>query len=197
MEHEGEVLLVRSVGWPESWYGLVTGFLERDEEPEAAVLREVREELGLEARVVAPIGVYTFPERNELILAYHVEARGEVRLGEELAGLKRIRPEKLCPWAFATRAGGPGLARAAGERARDGRGGQSSSSGVTASSSSKLSRSSASSGSSASGSGGTGSTGRGTAARRPRRGSGAGRLAGLSFWSAPHLGQTASGFLMS
>ena len=29
VEHEGEVLLVRSVGWPESWYGLVTGFLER------------------------------------------------------------------------------------------------------------------------------------------------------------------------
>src|SRR5262249_55433593 len=29
VEHEGDVLLVRSVGWPESWYGLVTGFLER------------------------------------------------------------------------------------------------------------------------------------------------------------------------
>ena len=102
VEHEGDVLLVRSVGWPESWYGLVTGFLERDEEPEAAVLRELQEELGLEGRVVAPIGVYTFPERNELILSYHLEARGEVRLGIELAGFKRIRPEKLRPWPFGT-----------------------------------------------------------------------------------------------
>jgi NADH pyrophosphatase NudC (nudix superfamily) len=102
VEHEGDVLLVQSVGWPESWYGLVTGFLERDEEPEAAVLRELREELGLEGRVVAPIGVYAFPERNELILAYHVEARGEVRPGTELAGYKRIRPEKLRPWPFGT-----------------------------------------------------------------------------------------------
>jgi len=102
VEHEGDVLLVRSVGWPESWYGLVTGFLERDEEPEMAVLRELREELGLEGKVVAPIGVYTFPERNELILAYHVEAHGAVRLGEELAGVKRIRPEKLRPWPFGT-----------------------------------------------------------------------------------------------
>ncbi len=102
VEHEGDVLLVQSVGWPESWYGLVTGFLERDEEPEAAALRELREELGLEGTVVAPIGVYTFPQRNELIVAYHVEARGEVRLGPELAGYKRIRPEKLRPWPFGT-----------------------------------------------------------------------------------------------
>ena len=102
VEHEGAVLLVRSVGWPESWYGLVAGFLERGEEPEAGILRELREELGLEGRVVRLIGVYTFPERNELILAYHLEATGEVRLGAELAGVKRILPEKLRPWPFGT-----------------------------------------------------------------------------------------------
>ena len=102
VEHEGHVLLARSVGWPESWYGLVAGFLERGEEPEAGILRELREELGLEGKVVAPIGVYTFPERNELILAYHLEARGEVRLGEEIAAVKRIRPEKLRPWPSGT-----------------------------------------------------------------------------------------------
>ena len=51
---------------------------------------------------MAPIGVYAFPERNELILAYHIEAWGEVRLGKELAGLKRIRPEKLRPWPVGT-----------------------------------------------------------------------------------------------
>jgi NADH pyrophosphatase NudC (nudix superfamily) len=102
VEHEGAVLLVRSVGWPETWYGLVTGFLERGEEPEAGILRELREELGLEGRVVAPIGVYTFPEQNQLILAYHLEARGEVRPGPELAGVKRIAPDRLRPWPFGT-----------------------------------------------------------------------------------------------
>ncbi len=102
VEHEGEVLLVRSVGWPDTWYGLVTGFLERGEEPEAGVLREVREELGLEARVVGLIGVYTFAERNELILAYHLEAQGEIRLGAELAGLRRVHPDRLRPWPFGT-----------------------------------------------------------------------------------------------
>lgn len=102
VEHEGQVLLVRAVGWPESWYGLVTGFLERGEEPEAGILRELHEELGLEGRVVGAIGVYTFPERNEIILAYHLEARGEVRLGHELAAVKRIDPDRLRPWPFGT-----------------------------------------------------------------------------------------------
>src|SRR4030095_11298408 len=47
VEHGGDVLLVQSVGWPESWYGLVTGFLERDEAAEAAVTRGRREGRGL------------------------------------------------------------------------------------------------------------------------------------------------------
>lgn len=102
VEHQGAVLLVRAAGWPEQWYGLVTGFLERDEEPEEGILRELREELGLEGRVVRPIGVYTFPERNELILAYHLEAQGEVRLSGEISAVKRIAPEKLRPWPFGT-----------------------------------------------------------------------------------------------
>jgi NADH pyrophosphatase NudC (nudix superfamily) len=102
VEHEGEVLLVRSPGWPEHWYGLVTGFLERGEEPEAGILRELREELGLEGRVVRLIGIYPFPERNELILAYHLEASGQLRLSEEIAAVKRIAPAKLRPWNFGT-----------------------------------------------------------------------------------------------
>jgi len=102
VEHEGDVLLVRSPGWPESWYGLVTGFLERGEEPEAGVLRELREELALEGTVVGLIGLYPFPEQNQLILAYHLRASGEVRPSAEVAGVKRIAPAKLRPWPFGT-----------------------------------------------------------------------------------------------
>src|SRR5687768_7570639 len=35
VELEGRVILVRNKGWPESWFGLVTGFLELGETPEA------------------------------------------------------------------------------------------------------------------------------------------------------------------
>lgn len=102
VEHEGEVLLVRQRGWPEKWFGLVTGFLEKGETPEAGVLREVSEELGLRGEVVSLIGVYAFEQRNEVIMAYHVRAHGEVRLGAELEGYKRVPKEKLRPWPFGT-----------------------------------------------------------------------------------------------
>ena len=96
------VILVRNAGWPAGWFGLVTGFLERDETPAAGVLREIREEIGLEGEVVGLIGVYAFTQRNELIVAYHVKASGEVRLGEEIEAFKLIPVEKLRPWPFGT-----------------------------------------------------------------------------------------------
>lgn len=97
-----EVLLVRNRGWPEGWFGLVTGFLEAGERPEEGVLRELREELGLEGEVRELVGVYAFVQRNELIVAYHVVARGEVVLGDELEAFKRVPVAKLRPWPFGT-----------------------------------------------------------------------------------------------
>jgi NAD+ diphosphatase len=102
VEHEGKVLLVRAKGWPEKMYGLVTGFLESGEAPEAGILREVKEELGLEGEVVSLVGAYTFDLRNELIVAYHVKATGTVAVGDELEGYKAIEPGKLRPWPFGT-----------------------------------------------------------------------------------------------
>src|SRR5580658_9940450 len=80
VEHEGDVLLVRGHGWPESWYGLVTGFLEPTESPEEAVRREVKEELGLAAGEGALVGAYAFAQMNQVIIAYHVTAHGVITL---------------------------------------------------------------------------------------------------------------------
>ena len=102
VEHEGAVVLVRAHGWPEKLFGLVTGFLEAGETPEQGVLREVKEELDLEGDVVSLVGAYSFEMRNELIVAFHVRAKGELKLGAELAGFKKIAPEKLRPWDFGT-----------------------------------------------------------------------------------------------
>jgi NAD+ diphosphatase len=102
VEHEGKVLLVRNHGWPDKWFGLVTGFLERGEEPQAGVLRELKEELGLSGEVVRLLGVYPFVERNEVILAYHIRASGAVALGEEIAEMRAISPDRLRPWSFGT-----------------------------------------------------------------------------------------------
>ena len=100
--HEGGVILARNRDWPEKMFGLITGFLEKGETPEAAVAREVKEELALEAEATEFVGLYPFERRNELIIAYHVPARGTLRLGEELAEYRRIAPEKLRPWEFGT-----------------------------------------------------------------------------------------------
>ncbi|MFZ1827982.1 MAG: NUDIX domain-containing protein [Candidatus Competibacteraceae bacterium] len=102
VELEGAVILARNHHWPEKMFGLITGFLEKGETPDEAVLREVREELGLSAETAHFIGYYPFFEMNQLILAFHVPARGEITLNEELAAIKRVPVERLKPWTIGT-----------------------------------------------------------------------------------------------
>ena len=106
VEHEGRVILTRNKGWPEKWLGILAGFLERGETPEQGVLREVREELGLQGEIVAFVGHYAFELRNQVIFAYHVRIQGEITLGEELESIKALPPEEIRPWDIGT---GPAL----------------------------------------------------------------------------------------
>jgi len=102
VEYGDSVILVRNKDWPEKFFGLVTGFLEKKEKPEEAILRELQEELGLVGEIVGFVGNYAFFQNNQIILAYHVHARGEIQLGEELSAYKLIRPDNLRPWPFGT-----------------------------------------------------------------------------------------------
>jgi NAD+ diphosphatase len=102
IEKDGNIILARNKEWPEKIFGLITGFLEKGETPEAAVIREVKEELGLDAEIRELIGVYPFVERNQLIIAYYLTAGGEITLGDELAEIRMIPPQKLRPWKFGT-----------------------------------------------------------------------------------------------
>ena len=105
LEHGETVLLVRNKGWPEKWYGLVSGFLEKGESPEEGVLREVKEEVGLKGEIVSFIGAYPFAEMNQVIIAYHVTASGTISLNEELDDFKHVPFERCRVWP-----GGTGLA---------------------------------------------------------------------------------------
>jgi NADH pyrophosphatase NudC (nudix superfamily) len=113
IELEGRILLARNRAWPDKMFALVTGFLERDESPRQAVEREVDEETALRTKDAHLIGVYEFARKNEVIIAYHVEAEGEVALGEELVDYRLIEPARLRPWPLGT-----GLAMADWMRAR-------------------------------------------------------------------------------
>lgn len=103
VEYHGEIVLARNKSWPEGMFGLITGFLEKGETPEQAVVREVKEELGLDSSGVDFIGVYAFEQMNQIIIAYHVVAgMGAMVLGDELAEVKVLPPEQVQPWSFGT-----------------------------------------------------------------------------------------------
>jgi len=102
IEYKGNVLLARNRAWPPKVFGLVTGFLEKGETPDAAVAREVKEEVGLDSSKTEFFGLYSFFEQNQLLIVYHVSASGELSLGEELAEIKLIPAEKVRPWPFGT-----------------------------------------------------------------------------------------------
>jgi NAD+ diphosphatase len=104
VEHADHVVLVRNVGWPEHWYGLVTGFLESNEMPEDAVLREVEEEIGLAGRLESYVGMYEFYRRNQLIIAYHVtvESMNVSPCRSEIADFKWLHVNEVRPWTAGT-----------------------------------------------------------------------------------------------
>ncbi|MBI3283889.1 MAG: NUDIX hydrolase [Burkholderiales bacterium] len=102
VEVEGRILLARNAAWPEKMFALITGFMERGETPEQGIARELKEETNLDAGQISLIGVYEFIKKNEVIIAYHVKAGGEIRLSEELLEFRLIEPEKLRPWSAGT-----------------------------------------------------------------------------------------------
>jgi NADH pyrophosphatase NudC (nudix superfamily) len=102
VQYRGGVLLARNAAWPPGKFSLITGFLERGESPEEGILREVREELGLDGSIARFIGYYPFHPQNQLILAFDVLAEGEVSLSPELLEYRVIAPERLRAWDFGT-----------------------------------------------------------------------------------------------
>ena len=102
IEYDGQVLLARNKLWPEKFFGLVTGFLERNEAPQTGVLREVKEEVGLDAKLEGFVGHYDFHQMNQLIIAFHVSATGPITLNDELAEYKLLPPGKVRPWPSGT-----------------------------------------------------------------------------------------------
>lgn len=98
-----DVVLVQNVGWPEDWFGLVSGFMERGETPEEGILRELYEELGVSGRDVTFVGNYAFRRANQVILAYHITIDDSPEPNpDEIAAIKVVPVSKLKPWPFGT-----------------------------------------------------------------------------------------------
>ena len=83
-------------------FGLITGFMEAGETPEEGITREVGEETSLVVDSLKLIGVYDFQRMNQLIVAYHATARGEITLSPELAEYKLYTADTVRCWRAGT-----------------------------------------------------------------------------------------------
>ena len=97
-----KVLLARNAAWTGRRFALITGFMEAGETPEDGIAREILEETSLVAQRLTLVGVYDFQRMNQVIIAYHAHAHGQVRLSAELAEYKLFDlPELIC-WPAGT-----------------------------------------------------------------------------------------------
>ena len=102
IDREGRILLARNAAWSGRMFALITGFMEAGETPQDGIAREVLEETAVAVESVNLIGVYDFQRMNQVIIAYHVAARGEIRLSPELAEYKLFAPQELRCWPAGT-----------------------------------------------------------------------------------------------
>lgn len=100
IEYQGQIILARNTKWPRGIFSLVTGFLDRGETPEQAVIREVKEELDLSSEVTGFVGHYPFSEMNQIILAFSVSATGDLKTNDEIAETKLVSIEQLSAYDF-------------------------------------------------------------------------------------------------
>ncbi len=99
---EGKLVLAHNVAWPAGFHSVITGFLEAAEDPMEGIARETKEELNLTALSSELIGLYPFAQMNQLIIAYHIKAVGEIKLNHELDGFIEIPFAEVKTWPGGT-----------------------------------------------------------------------------------------------
>jgi NAD+ diphosphatase len=102
VDRQGQILLARNAAWTHRMFALITGFMEAGETPQEGVAREVSEETALTVDSVSLIGVYDFQRMNQVIIAYHAQARGEIVLSPELAEYRLFAPQDVRCWPAGT-----------------------------------------------------------------------------------------------
>ena len=101
---EGEILLVeRGIEPGKGKWALPSGFIEIDETPEKACLRELKEETGLEGKIIRLIGCYSQKSlmyKNVLIVGYLVDVKGTPCPGSDSLSTEYFSPSRLPQIAF-------------------------------------------------------------------------------------------------
>jgi NAD+ diphosphatase len=74
--HGRKLLLARKVGWGNTRYSALAGFVEPGETLETTIVRETREEVGVEIRNIRYFGSQPWPFPNNLMIAFTAEYAG-------------------------------------------------------------------------------------------------------------------------
>jgi len=101
---EGGILLVkRGVEPGYGQWALPSGFIEIEETPGMACLRELEEETGLKGKIAQLVGVYSQESsmyKNVIIIGYEVDVFGELQPGSDSLEAKYFSPQELPEIAF-------------------------------------------------------------------------------------------------
>ena len=94
---DGRALLAHNRRFAPGVYSLIAGFIEAGEAPEAAVAREIREEVGLEVRDTRYVSSQPWPFPNSLMMGFKTSyAGGEIRVdGEEIEDARWFSRDEL------------------------------------------------------------------------------------------------------
>jgi ADP-ribose pyrophosphatase YjhB (NUDIX family) len=90
----GEVLLLDHLLRPKSGWGPPGGFVEKGEQAETALRREIKEETGLDVRNIHLVRIRTFKRHLEIV--FTAEAIGDAVVGSrEIRSLEWFDPDKM------------------------------------------------------------------------------------------------------
>jgi 8-oxo-dGTP diphosphatase len=100
VEQDGRVLLVRRAVDPKrGWWCIPSGFVEYDEVPEEAAIRECKEETGLDVRLIGLLDVYHYRSDfrgSGILIVYRAEVvEGELWPGDDASEARFFSPAEL------------------------------------------------------------------------------------------------------
>lgn len=91
---EGAVLISRRVD--SGWYNLPGGGVEPDESAPEGLIREVREETGLDVEVGRLVGLYAKPQKHEIVLTFAARVvGGTMQSSDEADDHVWVKPDAL------------------------------------------------------------------------------------------------------